>query len=66
VTQHTPITGTSVDSREITCYNHCMETINVTLAELANLDIDWGFSPGDSDFPHDDNKWFDPDLADTP
>lgn len=40
-----------------------METIHATLAELATLDIDWGFSPGD-DFPHDDNEWFDVDLAD--
>jgi hypothetical protein len=43
-----------------------METINVTLAELATLDIDWGFSPGLSDFPHDDNPWFDAEIADTP
>lgn len=52
-----------VDVEQITCYNHSMETIHATLAELATLDIDWGFSPGD-DFPHDDNEWFDIDLAD--
>lgn len=62
----TPITGTTVDSPVITCYKQRMETINVTLAELANLDIDWGFSPGMSDFPHDDNPWFDAEIADTP
>ena len=41
-----------------------METIHATLAELATLDIDWGFSPGLSDFPHDDNPWFDAEIAD--
>lgn len=56
----------TVDSREISCYNHSMETIHATLAELATLDIDWGFSPGLSDFPHDDNPWFDAEIADAP
>lgn len=60
----TPITGTIVDSVAITRYSLRMETVNVTLAELATLDIDWGFGPGDSDFPHDDNQWFDAELAD--
>ena len=55
-----------VDTDPITCYNHSMETIHATLAELATLDIDWGFSPGLSDFPHDDNPWFDAEIADTP
>jgi hypothetical protein len=56
----------TVDSPVITCYNHSMETIHATLAELATLDIDWGFSPGLSDFPHDDNPWFDAEIADAP
>lgn len=62
--QLTPITGTIVDSVAITRYSLRMETINVTLAELATLDIDWDFSPGLSDFPHDDNPWFDAEIAD--
>lgn len=64
--QHTSHTGTSVDRLAITCYKQRMEIVNVTLAELATLDIDWGFSPGLSDFPHDDNPWFDAEIADTP
>lgn len=64
VTQLTPITGTIVDSVAITRYSLRMETVNVTLTELATLDIDWGFSPGDSDFPHDSNPWFDAEIAD--
>jgi myo-inositol catabolism protein IolC len=56
----------TVDGRVITCYNHSMEIVNVSLAELATLDIDWGFGPGDTDFPHDDNPWFDAEIADAP
>lgn len=56
----------TVDSNPITCYNHSMEIVNVSLAELATLDIDWGFGPGDTDFPHDDNPWFDAEIADAP
>jgi hypothetical protein len=43
-----------------------MENTTATLAELVTLDIDWNFGPGDSDFPHDENEWFDADIADTP